>query len=64
MASKQAKSHVSAKGVLIEEQEEQKQMRPAKGRPVNKYKRMETLKECLFINQKCKNIHNHLKRDQ
>ena len=63
MASKPAKTHVSAKGVVIEQQE-QKHIQPAKGRPVNKYKRMEMLKECLFSHQKCKNMHNQLKRGQ
>ena len=64
MASQQAKTHVSAKGVLIEQQEEQKHIEPAKGRPVNKHKHMETLKWCLLSGQKCKNMHNQLKRCQ
>ena len=54
MACKQAKTYVGAKGVLIEQQEEQKHIQPAKGRPMNKHKCMETLKEWLFSNQKRK----------
>ena len=54
MARKQAKTHVIAKGVLIEQQEGQKHIEPAKGRPENKDKHMETLKECLFSYQKRK----------
>ena len=64
MARKQAKPHVIAKGVLIEQQEGQKHIEPAKGRPENKDKHMETLKECLFSYQKRKNMHNQLKRCQ
>ena len=50
--------------MLIEQQDEQKHVQPAKRRPINMQKRVEMLGECLLRNQKSKNMYNQLKSGQ
>ena len=64
MANKQARTRGNAKEVLIEQPELRKHAHPAKGRPINKQKRMDTLKECLLTNKKPENMHNQLRDGQ
>ena len=55
---KQARTEGNPKGALIEQPEEQKHTQPAKVCPINKQKRMETLKKCSLSNQKSENMNN------
>ena len=64
MAKKQAQMLKNAKGVLIEPSERERHAPPAKGLPMNKQKRIETLEECLLSNHNIKNMYNQLKDGQ
>ena len=58
MDNKRAKAQRNAKGLLIVQLIVQKRSKPAKGRPINKQKRGETLNEGLLRNQMRKKIDN------
>ena len=50
--------------MLIVQPEEQKHAQPAKVWPINKQKRMETLKKCSLSNHKRENMKNQLQDGQ
>ena len=61
MANKQTKMQGNAKRVLIEQPKTWKHAQPAKGWPISKQERWETLNESLLSNHKNNTMHKQLK---